>query len=95
MSKIEASAILAVTRELIGDVEPCGDSAIDRKHAQNLDKLICVVDALLNDVIEVKQVSEGRAEGSIREMGEKAKKELIGWHDFIEEYFDLKGDENE
>lgn len=92
MSKMEASAILAVTRELIGDVDPCGDSAIDRKHAQNLDKLICVVDALLNDVIEVKQISEGRAEGSIREMREKAKKELIGWHDFIEEYFDLKGD---
>lgn len=91
MSDIEAGVILAVTRELIGETEPYGDSAIDRKRMENLDKLIYVVDELLRDVIETAAI-EGRIEGSMKDISEKAYREVIDWHDFIEDYFDLKGE---
>ena len=91
MSNIEAGIILSVTRELIGETEPYGDSAIDRKRMENLDKLIYVVDELLRDVIKTAAIGKDRIEGSMKDIGEKAYKEVIDWHDFIESYFDLKG----
>ena len=92
MSNIEAGVILSVTRELIGNTEPCGDSAIDCKRMQNLEKLIYVVDELLRDVLEAAAIGQNRIEWSTKKIGDKAYTELIEWHDYIENYFDLKGE---
>ena len=89
---IDASTILAVTRNLIGETEPYGDSAIDRERMKNLDKLIYVVDELLYDVEKV-AVNKDRHEGSMRVMGEKAHDVLNGWWSWIDGY--LRGDEDD
>lgn len=87
---MDASAILEVTRTLIGVTEPYGDSGIDRKRTENLDKLIYVVDELLYDVIKA-AVCKDRYEGSMRMMGEKAHTALNDWRSWIDGY--LEGDD--
>lgn len=89
---IDAGIILNVTRNLIGDTEPYGDSAIDRERTLNMDKLIYVVDELLYDVEKV-AVNKDRHEGSMRMMGEKAHKALNDWWSWIDAY--LKGEQDE
>lgn len=89
---IDAGTILEVTRSLIGDTEPYGDSAIDRERTQNLDKLIYIIDELLYDVEKV-AFNKDRYEGSMRMMGEKAYKALNDYWSWIEDY--LRGDQNE
>ena len=89
---MDASIILKVTRTLIGDTEPYGDSGIDRERMKNLEALIYVVDELLYDVEKV-AVNKDRHEGSMRVMGEKAHKALNEWWSWIEEY--LRGDEQD
>lgn len=88
---MDASAILEVTRTLIGETEPYGDSAIDRERTENLDKLIYVVDELLYDV-EKAAVNKDRHEGSMRMMGEKAHKALSAWWLWIEDYLKESGE---
>lgn len=80
---MDASAILEVTRTLIGATEPYGDSGIDRERTENLDKLIYVVDELLYDV-EKAAVCRDRYEGSMRMMSEKAHKALNDWWSWID-----------
>ena len=87
---MDASTILKVTRTLIGETEPYGDSGIDRERTKNLEALIYVVDELLYDV-EKAAVNKDRHEGSMRMMGEKAHKALNEWWSWIEEY--LREDE--
>lgn len=87
---MDASAILEVTRTLIGATEPYGDSGIDRERTKNLDKLIYVVDELLYDV-EKAAVCKDRYEGSMRMMGEKAHEALNDWWSWIDGY--LEGDD--
>ena len=82
---IDAGTILEVTRKLIGDTEPYGDSGIDRERTQNLDKLIYIVDELLYDVEKV-SVNKDRHEGSMRMMGEKAHKALKDYWSLIDAY---------
>ena len=82
---IDAGTILEVTRSLIGNTEPYGKSAIDRERAQNLDKLIYVINELLYDVEKV-AVYKDRYEGSMRIMGEKAHKALNDYWSWIEGY---------
>ena len=89
---IDTGTILEITRELIGDTEPYGDSAIDRERTQNLDKLIYIVDELLYDVEKV-AVNKDRYEGSMRMMGEKAHKALNDYWSFIEAY--MRGEQDE
>ena len=89
---IDAGTILEVTRSLIGDIEPYGDSGIDRERTQNLDKLIYVIDELLYDVEKV-AVNKDRHEGSMRMMGEKAHKALNDYWSWIEGY--LRGEQDE
>lgn len=72
---MDASAILEVTRTLIGEIEPCGDSAIDRQRSENLNKLIWIVDDLMNDIVEVSW-NKDRQEGSMRDMGQNARAAL-------------------
>lgn len=87
---MDAGTILEVTRTLIGETEPYGDSAIDRERMKNLDKLIYVVDELLNDVEKV-AVNKDRHEGSMRVMGEKADDALTMWWNWIDSY--VRGDD--
>ena len=89
---MDANTILKVTRTLIGETEPYGDSEIDRRRMENLEALIYVVDELLYDVEKV-AVNKDRHEGSMLEMGEKAHEALKGWKIWIEEY--LRGDEHD
>lgn len=89
---IDAGTILKVTRSLIGNTEPYGDSDIDRERTQNLDKLIYIIDELLYDVEKV-AVNKDRREGSMRTMGEKAHKALNDYWNWIDEY--LRGVQDE
>ena len=89
---MDASIILKVTRTLIGDTEPYGDSAVDRIRTANLEKLIYVVDELLYDV-EKAAVNKDRHEGSMRMMGEKAHNALAGWWSWIGDY--LRGEQDD
>lgn len=78
---IDANTILKVTRNLIGEIEPYGDSLIDMERTKNLDKLIQVVEELVLDLEKV-AVNKERHEGSMRIMGEKAymaMKDLWSW----------------
>ena len=86
---IDSDIILEVTRSLIGDIEPYGDSGIDRERTQNLDKLIYIIDELLYDLEKVAG-NKDRHEGSMRMMGEKAHKALNGYWNWIDGY--LKGE---
>lgn len=87
---MDASIILKVTRTLIGDTEPYGDSGVDRIRTENLEKLIYVVDELLYDV-EKTAVNKDRHEGSMRMMGEKAHKALNDYWSWLEDY--LRGEQ--
>ncbi len=84
---IDAGTILEVTRNLIGETEPYGDSAIDRDRTVNVDKLIYVIDELLYDLEKV-AVNKDRHEGSMREMGKKAHNALEGFRSWINEYLE-------
>ena len=84
---IDAGTILEVTRNLIGNTEPYGDSAIDRERTQNLDKLIYIIDELLYDVEKV-AVNKDCHEASMRMMGKKAHDALIGWWRDLDNYFE-------
>lgn len=84
---IDAGTILEVTRSLIGETEPYGDSAIDRERMKNVEKLIYVVDELLYDVEKV-AFNKDRHEGSMRVMGEKAHKALNDWWSWIDAYLE-------
>ena len=89
---IDSGTILKVTRKLIGEIEPCGNSVVDRERTQNLDKLIYIIDELLYDVEKV-AVNKDRHEGSMRTMGEKAHKALNDDWNWIDEY--LRGEQDE
>lgn len=89
---IDAGTILYVTKNLIGPIEPCGDSEKDRERKQNLDTLIYIIDELLYDVEKV-AVNKDRHEDSMRIMGERAHKALNDYWSWIEEYLRYEQDE--
>ena len=82
---VDAGTIYEVTKNLIGEIEPYGDSRIDRERTENLDKLIYVVEELVSD-IEKAAVNKDRHEGSMRMMGEKAHKAMEDLWRWIEAY---------
>ena len=94
MSNLDANMILEVTRTLIGETEPYGDSEIDRRRMKSLEKLIYVVDELLYDVEKV-AVNKDRYEGSMRVMGEKAHKTLNDWWSWIDSYLGGEKDDSD
>ena len=85
MADIDAGVILKVTRTMIGETEPCGDSWINRKRTENLNKLIIVVDELLYD-IEKAALCKDHYEDSMRIMGEKAHNAINEWWKWMDEY---------
>ncbi len=90
---IDAGTILEVTRNLIGETEPYGDSGIDRERTKNVDKLIYVLDELLYDLEKV-AVNKDRHEGSMREMGKKAHKAMEDFWSWINAYLADDGGES-
>ena len=82
---LNADIISEVVRELIGEIKPCGDSAIDKERRTNLHKLIHVMDVLLDDVCEI-TTQRDRKEGSICQMVDMVEDAIMDWHDSIEDY---------
>lgn len=89
---VDAGTIYEVTKNLIGEIEPYGDSRIDRERTENVDKLIYVIDALLYDLEKV-AVNKDRHEGSMRIMGEKAHQAMEDFWSWINAY--LEGEDHE
>lgn len=89
---IDAGTILEVTRTLIGETEPYGDSEIDRRRTENVDKLIYVIDELLYDLEKV-AVNKDRYEGSMREMGKKANRAMEDFWSWLNAF--LEGEDHE
>lgn len=83
MKAIDADTIIDITRTLIGETEPYGDSAIDRERTKNVDKLISVIAQLLFHLERV-AINKDRYEGSMREMGKKAYKAAIEMRDYLD-----------
>lgn len=77
--------ISEVVRELIGEIKPCGDSAIDEERRTNLHTLIHVMDVLLDDVCEI-TTQRDRKEGSICQMVDMVEDAIMDWHNLIEDY---------
>lgn len=75
---MDDTTILEVTRTLIGEIEPCGDSSVDKNRIQNLDTMLDVIDGLLADVEKV-AITKDRPEYSMQEMGETAYIALDLW----------------
>lgn len=84
---MDAGTILEVTRKLIGETEPYGDSAIDRERTGNVDKLIYVIDELLYDLKKVAD-NKNRYEGSMQTMGRKAYEAMKSFYSWISEYME-------
>ena len=82
---LNADIISEVVRELIGEIKPCGDSAIDGERRTNLHTLIHVMDVLLDDVCEI-TTQRDKKEGSICQMVDMAEDAIMDWHDLIEDY---------
>lgn len=89
---MDAETILEVTRKIIGETEPYGDSAIDRERTENVDNLIYVIDELLYDLEKV-AANKDRHEGSMRIMGEKAHGAMEDIWSWLNAY--LGGEEDE
>lgn len=64
-----------VIKKLIGEVHPVGKSEVDRERLDNLEEMICVVEALL---FQIKSASNAcdRHEYSMKKIGERAKEYL-------------------
>lgn len=69
---MKTETILEVLDELIGPVEPVGESHIDGKRLENLTKMINVADSLINDIARVAIYQDNHLH-SIKEAGRKAK----------------------
>lgn len=79
---MDASVIVEVTRKLIGEIEPTGDPVIDEERARNLDKLIDVINWLLEDLTNV-GARNYRKEALMPEMGEEACTAIAMISDFL------------
>jgi len=71
MSVKRIENVYEVTQRLLGEIEPQGESNIDRIRLQNLKDTINLTEALTNDIILVAR-HQNRAEFSMAEAGRKA-----------------------
>lgn len=65
-----------VVKKLIGNIEPYGDSNIDKERMKNLQEHYDVTESLVKDLIDVAKY-RNRPEASIKELGNEAYLELI------------------
>lgn len=74
-----------VVKKLIGPINPAGATHIDDKRFENLEAMIDLTEALLDDLHRVSRHSE-RQEASMAKAGKKAKAFL---ENIVEEYGEL------
>lgn len=84
MKKLSGEDIAAVTLELIGPTEPVGDSAIDAKVSDNLEKLIDVADYIFDDLARAADHANDTWNSS-RKVGIEAKTYLTDTVDWLRE----------
>lgn len=84
MEKIDGNVIAQVCLSLIGQTEPVGDSAIDAKVSDNLEKLIAVADYIFDDLARAADHANDTWNSS-RKVGIEAKKYLADTVDWIRE----------
>lgn len=77
-----------IVTKLIGDIEPYGDSRIDKERIKNLDKYINLVEDLLNDLMSIAN-DRNRSEESMRKIGEKAYNALEELYDDLDCYLNV------
>lgn len=73
--------------DLVKPIEPYGDSNIDAKRSENLDKVIYIFDWLKDELLEVVDYVD-RPEASMNEMGQDAHMCLYNIMKELEDYFD-------
>lgn len=84
--------IIALNKEMIGNVTPQGESNIDEKRYHNLEKLCGVCDSLLMDI--AKAADTHGPEWSKERARRRARKELKDWRLWIEA-MEMEWEENE
>ena len=62
---------LYVTKKLLGDIDPVGESNIDEKRLENLEETIQLVDRLIYDIFQV-SLNRNSQYHSIKILGERA-----------------------
>lgn len=65
--------VYEVVKRLIGEIAPVADSGIDEIRLENLRQMTALVDALLQDIHELRRLS-GRREDSLRQAARRADK---------------------
>ena len=63
--------IIEVIADMVGYIEPCGDTHIDETRYENQEKIIDIINNGLEDLIENSKY-KGSAEGSIDRIGSRA-----------------------
>ena len=64
--------VYEIVKKLVGPIEACGDSNIDRDRQENLDAMGNLVMRLIDDICEV-STSRSRKESSMRKIGINAR----------------------
>lgn len=62
--------IHAVVRKLIGPIDPVGDSVIDERRFENLKVQADLMRALMDEILDIEQANQDRAEYSMKRAGE-------------------------
>jgi len=63
---MDAEKIIEVVQELIGDIQPCGDSHIDEKRFENLKVMCAVVVNLITEIDTVVRNNKDKREFSMK-----------------------------
>ncbi len=79
MPDVTAEAIVAVVRKLVGPVQPVGETVEDSRRLENLEKLVEVARAAIQDVAEVTP-NANRVEYSMKKAGQMAANFLSEMH---------------
>lgn len=82
---------MEVIRRLVGEIQPYGDSAIDRERTNNLEEMIQIINDLLYDV-EMVGACRNRPEYSMKIMAKKADDAMGSWLNWL---LDWSVDEND
>ena len=75
---------LYVTKKLLGDIDPVGETNIDEKRLENLEETIQLVDGLIYDIFQV-SLNKNSQYHSMKMSGERAYKYLKSLKDGLEE----------
>lgn len=86
-TRFSSEQIADIVMELIGEIEPVGDSAIDDKRFNNLLAVENVMDILFD---EIRWASEtrNRYEYSMQKIGKNAKDYLLAKYNWLKEQFE-------